>query len=268
MRIGYFGRSGSNTEHAARAMYGGTFSGYASIADIFGAVSDGSADRGVVPIENSVEGSVGIVNDMLYREDLDIVKEFYMKITHCLVVRPGTDTGSIRTVISHPQALGQCSAYIARHGYETIPFPDTATSVAALREDRYAGYAAIASREAAEMYGMEIAESDIGDFQDNYTRFVALAVKPWEPDPEKKMKASIVVSLDHRPGSLKRILDIFSEGNVNLTRIESRPVKFAPWNYIFFLDAEYGTGDSGVLDRVRESSSSFKLLGIYPMARL
>lgn len=262
--IGYFGREGSNTQQAAEQMYSGSLHGYPTIPDVFRAVMKGEVDAAVVPIENSVEGSVGITNDLLYRDDLYITGEYYMKITHCLIARPGTARESIRTVISHPQALGQCSTYIAENRLTAIPFPDTASAVSALGESRYAGAAAIASERAAEIYSMEILERDMGDFPDNYTRFVSLSREPGKFISGRRMKVSVVVSLENRPGSLMKALEIFHRHGVNLTRIESRPVKFSPWKYIFFLDAEMSPEKASTLEELEKNSLSYKFLGVYP----
>lgn len=268
-RIGYFGKEGSNTEYAAKEMYRGEFRGFSSIQSVFQAVKSGDIDYGVVPIENSVEGSVGITNDLLYRDEVYIVGELYSKITHCLIVRPGTGLESVKNVISHPQALGQCSEYIFKMGLNTMPFPDTASAVASLAEVRYSSYAAIGSERTAALYGMEVLARDIGDFPDNHTRFVSISRTVAKRSAEGiQLKASIVVSLDHRPGSLNGILEIFSRNGINLTRIESRPVKFSPWRYIFFLDAIYRNEYETVFAEIREKSSTYKLLGIYPAAVL
>ncbi len=250
-------------------MHRGSFRGFPSIQSLFHAVSEGTIDYGVAPIENSVEGTVGATNDQLYRDNLFITGELYTRITHCLIVNKGTKLGSIHRVISHPQALGQCSLYIDRMGFEAVPYQDTASAVAALSLPQYSQFGAIGSEMTAELYGKEILERDIGDFQDNHTRFISISREMKGQDQSgKKMKASIVVSLEDSPGSLKGILDIYSRNGINLTRIESRPVKFSPWKYIFFLDSEYVEEYAEVFSEIKESSMSYKLLGIYPMARL
>lgn len=267
--VGYFGREGSNTHFAATKMFEGNFTSYPSVQSLFQAVEEGTIDQGVAPIENSIEGTVGTTNDLLYRNQLFIAGELYTKITHCLIARSGTKIENIKKVISHPQALGQCSQYIEKMKLEPVQFQDTATAVFSLSDPQYSSYGAIGSRMAAELYKMEILEEDIGDFQDNHTRFVSVSKKKYSvKGNERRMKASLVVSLENRPGSLKSILEIFSSHDINLTRIESRPVKFSPWKYIFFLDSEYGPESDQVLKEIKESSMSFKLLGIYPMAEL
>ncbi len=269
LKIGYFGKEGSNTHYAATLMYEGQFIGFPSIQSLFHAVSDEIVDFGVAPIENSVEGTVGATNDQLYRDDLFITGELYTRIKHCLIATPGTRKESIRKVISHPQALGQCSAYIDRMGFEPVPYQDTASAVASLSDPVHRGFGAIGSEMTARLYGMEILEDDIGDFQDNHTRFVSISRHFAEiSEPAGRLKASIVVSLDDRPGSLKEILDIYSRNSINLTRIESRPVKFSPWKYIFFLDSEYAPDYANVFGDLEKNSMSYKMLGIYPMAKL
>lgn len=268
LKIGYFGKEGSNTHLASTQMHRGTFRSFPSIPSLFKAVEEGEIDRGVVPIENSVEGSVGATNDQLYRDRLYITGEHYDRITHCLIGRKGTVVSSIKKVISHPQALGQCSRYIEENGLEAVPFQDTASAVSSLSEPQYSGYAAIGNRLAAELYGMAVIQEDIGDFQENYTRFISVSKSVANDKPGKAMKASIVVSLEDRPGSLKGILDIFSSHGINLTRIESRPVKFSPWKYIFFLDSEYGKDSDHAFKEIEKMSNSFRILGIYPMEEL
>ena len=267
-KIAYLGIKGSYTEFAARSLHRGDFHGYGSIHDVFRAVSSGETQYGVIPIENSLEGSLGITSDLLYREDVQIASEYNMRIEHCLVAKPGRDPASVTTVISHPQALGQCASYISRKGLIPVPFPDTASAIAALSEDRYSDCVAIGSESAARIYGMENLEKGIGDYQDNYTRFISIT----RPVPGARgsagMKSSVVVSLEATPGSLMKALEIYYRKGVNLTRVESRPVKFSPWRYIFFLDAEFRDGDEEVLDELKNSCSSFKLLGIYPKGKL
>lgn len=247
-------------------MLEGSFIGYPSIPSLFNAVSRGEIGIGVAPIENSVEGSVGATNDQLYRDDLRISGELYTKITHCLIAPYGTDIGKIRKVISHPQALGQCSCYIEKMGFDPVGFQDTASAVASLSDPSYSGYAAIGNRMSARLYGMDILQDDIGDFSDNYTRFISVTRSNLKPDVGARMKASVVLSLEDSPGSLKKALEIYSSHGVNLTRIESRPVKFSPWKYIFFLDSEYSQGSDILFRELERNSLSFKLLGVYPMA--
>lgn len=245
-------------------IYGGAaiYEGFGSLQKIFQAVEKCSIDQGVVPIENSVEGTVGLTNDLLFRSSIFISGESYMKITHCLIARPGTRLESIRHVISHPQALGQCSEFIWEHNLDGIPFPDTASSVSALSKEEYAGYGAIATRQAAGIYGMEVIRDDIGDFRDNYTRFVSISRLNAQATGDSKL--SVVVSVDHMPGSLKGVLEIYSKYGINLTKIESRPLKHSPWRYIFFLDSQGTEKDQEAMRELEEKCPVYKFLGRYP----
>ena len=267
-RIAYFGKEGSNTQQAAMRMFGGScdFEGCTSIQKVFSAVEEGKASHGVVPIENSVEGTVGLTNDLLYRSNLCITGESYLKIMHCLIARPGTALEGMRHVISHPQALGQCSEFLSSHGLEGIPFADTASSVSALSREEYSGYGAIAAREAASIYGMEVLLEDVGDFRDNYTRFVSISREPNDAISTAKTKASVVVSVDHKPGSLKEVLEIYHRYGINLTKIESRPVKHSPWRYIFFLDSQGTPDDEAAFRELQQKCLEYKFLGRYPTA--
>ena len=264
MRIGYFGKEGSNTQNAAISMFGNSheYESFQSINKIFAAIELDLIEQGVVPIENSVEGTVGVTNDLLYRNSLFITGESYQKITHCLIAAPGTRLDDLKYVISHTQALGQCSEFISEHDLEEISFSDTASAVAALSSEEYAGYCAIATKEAARIYRMEVLVEDIGDFRDNYTRFVSVSRTPGEPHGERT-KVSVVVSVNHESGALKEVLEIYHRHDLNLTRIESRPVKFAPWRYIFFLDSTGKEGDQEALNELEKKCLDYKFLGRY-----
>lgn len=264
IRIGYFGREGSNTHQAALKMFPEPcmYESMTSIQKLFRAVVDGILDHGVVPIENSVEGTVGLTDDLLYRSSLFITGESYMKITHCLIVKPGTGLEALKYVISHPQALGQCSDFISEHNLEAIPFSDTASSVVALSREEYSGYAAIATGEAAALYGMEVLLEDIGDFKDNYTRFASISRKQ-NTLINGRSKVSVMVSVEHRPGSLKEVLEVYHKYGINLTKIESRPVKHSPWRYIFFLDSQGTENDGDAFKELEERCPDYKFLGRY-----
>lgn len=267
MQVGYLGIKGSNSEAVASAAYGENLQGYSTIPAMFHALIAEKTDRCVVPIENSVEGSVGITNDLLYREEVRIVAEHYRKITHSLIAFPGTRIEDIEAVISHPQATGQCSTFIENHGFRVIPFPDTATSVASLSDKNYRNFAAIGDARAARIYGMEVLSENIGDYSENFTRFVSLEKGSWMvPENRNNLKLSVVAASSDRPGSLMRILNAYSTLGINLTKIESRPLKFEPWNYIFFLDSESGNSLPDLMEALRSATNDFKILGVYPRA--
>ena len=263
-KIGYLGTPGTYSEAAAMKMHSGEFTGFRTIPDLFNAVIAGTVDISVVPIENSVEGSVGITSDLLFRNDVYITGETYLKISHCLISSDEMTTDRVKIILSHPQALGQCARFISKGSYEVIPFPDTVTAVVGVRDRIYPNAAAIASERAAEIHGMKILERNIGDFDENYTRFVSLSSKENTSGKVLGSKTSIVVSVDNKPGSLLKALEVFYRYGINISKIESRPVRFTPWNYIFFLDFGTIEDQDAAMDELRKKVLSYKLLGKYP----
>ncbi|ABK78617.1 chorismate mutase/prephenate dehydratase [Cenarchaeum symbiosum A] len=225
----------------------------------------GTTDYSVLPIENSIEGSVGESSDLLYSTKLIAVGEIYHRIEHCLI---GTGApGKITTVYSHPQALGQCRRFIQKEGMRTVPTYDTAGSVPMIKKMDSVDLACIASRRASEIYGVPVIREDIADDPNNHTRFLVLGDKACPPS--KKDKTSIIFSIRHEPGALHRITAAFGRAAVNLTKIESRPRSGSPWEYNFYVDFEGSAADpgiAGVLEEAGRNTSFFKVLGSYPMA--
>jgi len=215
-------------------------------------------------------GAVTEVNDLLGETRLHIAGEVKIPIHHCLMVLPGTDHRTLRAVYSHPQALGQCRDFIARSRLEARPFYDTAGAAKMLRQERPPATAVIASRLCADLYDLEIVQEDIEDHASNATRFVALSGEPIPVGQEEGNKCSIIFSLAHRAGELFAMLKIFSDRDINITRIESRPLRRDPGSYAFFLDFEGSDRDRQVieaLDAAKERSKTFKFLGCYPKSR-
>jgi prephenate dehydratase len=234
--------------------------------DLFTAVMEGRADRALVPIENSLAGSIHENYDRLRARPLHIVAETQLRIRHCLIGRPGSSLASIRRVASHPVALAQCRDFFAKHPQiEPVPAYDTAGSVMDLmRADGAATQAAIASRLAAELYGGKILLEDLEDDPQNYTRFLILAREPLAGVPASK--TSLVFTLRNEPGALHRALGVFASRGVDLAKLESRPLRGRPWEYAFYLDV---LGDpAGVvgeaLQELRALSGEFRVLGSYP----
>jgi prephenate dehydratase len=234
--------------------------------DLFTAVMAGQADRALVPIENSLAGSIHENYDRLRARPLHIVAETQLRIRHCLIGRPGSSLASIRRVASHPVALAQCRDFFAKHPHiEPVPAYDTAGSVMdLLRSDGAATQAAIASRLAAELYGGKILLEDLEDDPQNYTRFLILAREPLAGVPASK--TSLVFTLRNEPGALHRALGAFASRGVDLAKLESRPLRGRPWEYAFYLDV---LGDpAGVvgeaLAELRLLSGEFRVLGSYP----
>ncbi len=262
--IGFQGEHGAYSEVAAHAWAPGLVSiPCVSFHDVFNEVESGQLDFGILPVENSLEGAITEVNDLLVETGLQIVGEAAIPVHHCLLALPEQDYRDLRTVYSHPQALGQCREFIARHKLEPRPFYDTAGAAAMLREQRPAATGVIASRLCAELYNLEILKEDVEDHPSNTTRFVVVSR---ETSAEEGDKCSLVFTLPHRAGELFAILKVFSDRRINITRIESRPLRNDPGSYAFFLDFEGSDRDSRVreaLDTVKSRSETFKLLGCY-----
>ncbi|MFH0889367.1 MAG: prephenate dehydratase [Planctomycetota bacterium] len=237
-------------------------------SDVFEVVSEGQIDFGIVPVENSLEGAVTEVNDLLVMTDLKIVGEVKLPIHHSLLALPETDYREIKMVYSHPQALAQCRGFLSRNNLEPIPFYDTAGAAKMISDTRAKAAAAIASKSCAELYNLEIIKEEIEDNKSNFTRFLILAK---EPSKEPGNKCSIVFSTKHEAGTLFTVIEIFSDADINLTRIESRPIRNDPGKYAFFLDFQGLDRDTKVikaLESVQQKSVMFKFLGCYKEAVL
>jgi prephenate dehydratase/chorismate mutase len=262
--IGFQGEHGAYSEVAAHAWAPVLASiPCVSFHDVFKEVETGQLDFGIVPVENSLEGAITEVNDLLIETKLKIVGEASMPVHHCLLALPEQDYREIRAVYSHPQALGQCRGFISRHKLEARPFYDTAGAAAMLREQRPAATGVIASRLCAELYNLEILKENIEDHASNTTRFVVLSREACHEDGNK---CSIIFSVSHRPGGLFSVLEILSDKGINMTRIESRPLRNDPGTYAFFLDFEGSDKDEQVikaLDAISKRSITFKFLGCY-----
>lgn len=240
---------------------------YSTMTDLILAVSKGEIDEAVVPIENSLEGAVSVTLDMLATElDIKIKAEVIIPISQNLLIKRGTRIENIKYILSHPQAVGQCRKYI------DSTFPDAMikylySTAEAAKEvaGGMADMAAIGSKAAAAVYELEILRESIQDNNNNLTRFIVISKK--EAQKSEKNKTSIVFSTENRPGSLYRILDIFSLWDINMTRIESRPAKNKLGRYIFFVDIEGHIEDEDVRDAltmVKRKTSFYKFLGSYP----
>ncbi|MBI2342845.1 MAG: prephenate dehydratase [Deltaproteobacteria bacterium] len=235
--------------------------------DIFEGVDAGILDYGVVPIENSLGGNVAQIDDLLIEHDLSIIAEVNVPISHCLITLPDTHYRDVRAVYSHPQALSQCRGFIARNQLEPRPYYDTAGSALMLAREKPKATAVIASALSAELYNLQILKEHIEDVHTNCTRFVVLAK---EPTRDRGDKCSIIFSaVEDRPGTLFRLLSAFSEAEINLTRIESRPLRNGPGKYAFlvdFLGSEDEAHVKAALAKVRQEGALFKFLGCYRKA--
>jgi prephenate dehydratase len=275
MRVAIQGEAGSNSHAAALAMLGEQeIVACALSAEVFERVESGEADVAVLPIENSLHGSVAEHYDLLLARNITIVGEHELRVRHALIAPPGTKLESIRKVLSHPVALSQCRRFFAEHPeMEAVPFYDTAGSVKHIMEQKVPHAAAIARDHAATVYGGEVLLRDLEDDSQNFTRFFLL-VKPEKADsvrpPQPVDKMSVAFTIDHKPGSLVATLQRLAGLGVDLTRIESRPVPGRPWEYVFYIDLRFDSTHQETPDAVLTELNAVcrmtKELGRYPAA--
>jgi prephenate dehydratase len=241
--------------------------------DVFAAVTTGASTHGLLPIENSLAGSIHRNYDLMLRNELHIVGEHHFRVRHCLLALPGVRLEQVRRVHSHPQALAQCEASLDRLGLEQVPEADTAGSARLLSERGDREAAAIASRRAAEVYGLQILAENLEDNPNNYTRFLAVATEPLVAANTVKgdYKTSIVFSLNNQPGVLFKALSVFALRDIDLTKIESRPIPGKLWDYLFYIDFAghaAATVCGRALEHLRELATFLRVLGSYPRHRL
>lgn len=250
-KVAYQGERGAYSEDAVAALFGDAVEMLPCLEfrDAFEAVDTGQATRAVVPVENSIEGTVAQVNDLLLEHDLTVAGEVIVVVDHCLIANPKSDLDNIRMVYSHPQALGQCRRFLARHPtWKQIPSYDTAGSVKLIKERGRKDEAAIASRRSAQIYGMKVLAEGVQTDHENYTRFFVVEKHPRRI--EGADKTSIAFVAKNVPGSLHACLGEFAKRGINLTKLESRPRSARPWNYVFYADFEGSMDDSKVRDAV------------------
>jgi prephenate dehydratase len=267
--VAYQGEPGAYSQEAIVQQFGPQVNTLAcpSFEQIFAAVEERRADLGLLPVENSQAGSVINAYDLLLEHDLRVVGEVKLRVRHCLLAPAGTSLADIRCVYSHPQALAQCERYLKNRGWEAVPAYDTAGAARELAVARQPGAAAIASRLAGEIYGLEVLDSGIEDSPDNATRFFVLGTE--EPARARSSKTSLVFATNHVPGALYHALGEFATRGINLTKIESRPRRNRPWHYVFYVDLEGHWQDAGIeqaLVSLLVRSTYVKLLGSYPAA--
>ncbi len=274
-RVAFQGEPGAYSEAAAIAYFGKdiqTLPCY-SFEDIFEAVKKGRVTFGLIPIENSLAGSIHRNYDLMLRYDLNIIGEYHLRVSHCLLALPGEKLEDIRTAHSHPQALAQCNGTLTRLGLEKVVETDTAGSARMLKEKGMHNAAAIASKRAAEVYDLDILMENLEDNPANYTRFLALTKDRLDDavDNEKPYKTSIVFSLKNEPGSLYKALGVIASRGIDLTKIESRPIAGKPWEYMFYIDF-IGQVSSPLcreaLSDLEDLSQFFRMLGSYPRHQL
>lgn len=270
LKIAFQGEAGAYSEQAVFGYFGNVDAVPCETFDlVFDAVTSGKCQSGLIPIENSLAGSIHQNYDLLLRNNLFITGEYFLRVRHCLIGFPGVTKKDISKVISHPQALGQCSGYLRNLGVKIEQKYDTAGSVKLLKESGEKTVAAIASRRAAEIYGMQIIEEGIEDNTENYTRFLEINIAAVNPSSESK--TSIVFTLKNQPGSLFKALSVFALRDLDLTKIESRPLAGTPWNYLFYIDFIGKVTDESVkraLNHLSEYAEMLRILGSYSRINL
>ena len=271
--VSFQGERGAYSESAAVQFFGSNITTTPCIT-FEDAVKNTTEDRTeytILPVENSIEGSVGRSYDLLYNTRLNVIGEIYHKIEHCLI---GTgEFADIDTIYSHPQALGQCSEFIEKNHIKTIPSYDTAGSVKIIKNIGKSSNACIASRRASEIYSVPILKIGIADNSNNYTRFLILSKDDHHHHHHhhtsitSKDKTSLIFSIKHEPGSLFQIIKKFHDNGINLTKIESRPTSMSNWEYNFYIDFighKSSPHIAKMLDNIRQQALFIKVLGSYP----
>ncbi len=268
VKVAYMGPPSTFSHQAARSRFGGSveYLSCETISDVFDAVEKKLADYGVVPVENSTEGAVTFTLDRLVETSLKICAEIYLPISQCLLARVPRE--KIKKLYSHPQVLGQCRQWLQREmsGVDLIPVASTARAaeLAAKEEDA----AALASYLGAEIYGLQVLESDVQDLSGNTTRFLVVGNSFGKPTGEDK--TSLLFAVQHKAGALFGALEAFKKHGLNMTKIESRPSRGKAWEYYFFVDIEGHVQDERVAKALSEMSGHCVLntvLGSYPRAK-
>lgn len=264
MRLAYQGEPGAYSEAAAR-LYGGPdveTLPCKSFDDVFDAVVHGRATHGVVPLENSVGGTIHRNYDLLLEHDLLITGEVQLDVAHCLQALPGTKLADVKVVYSHPQALAQCEKYLKSLGVAVEAVYDTAGGAKLVAEQRLQGAAALASRRAAEVFGLEVLQEAVQDYAFNVTRF---AIIGGDAGPDAN-KTTIVFALPSTAGALFKALSVFALRDINLSKLESRPMRGRPWEYLFYVEVDARRDDvncTRALTHLSEFATWMRVLGTF-----
>lgn len=271
MKIAFQGEHGAYSEAAIFDHYGKNQVSFPcnSFEEVFAAVTQGTCNLGFIPIENSLAGSIHRNYDLLLQNQLTVIGEHNLRVSHCLIGLPGAQMLEIKKVISHPQALAQCDGYLrGLSGVKIEPVYDTAGSVKIVRDNGDPAVAAIASRQAADLYGMDVLAENIEDNPANFTRFLIISRQAVSPGEDAK--TSIVFALKNQPGVLFKAMSVFALREIDLTKIESRPLVGKLWEYFFYIDLAGSTEDQAVrnaLANLGEFSTFLRVLGSYPRFR-
>ena len=263
--VAYQGEAGAFSEEGAQALFAeAEHRAVPSIRTVFEAVEVGRVRWGLVPLDNSQAGSINETYDLFLRHGLHLVAETVVRVDHCLLALPGTAIDDLREVMSHPQAIAQCEEFLSALEVTVRAEYNTAGAAKRIADDRLAGAAAIASRRAAELYGLDVLADRIQTYPDNSTRFGALSRDPAPLAPPDK--SSLVFGVGHVAGSLYRCLGAFAERHLNLTKLESRPRPGRPWEYVFYVDVDAPADRPDMVEALEAMSghATFtRLLGTY-----
>jgi 3-deoxy-7-phosphoheptulonate synthase len=268
-KVAIQGEEGSFSHEAGIKYWGNAavFIPKKTAGEVIASVEQEEADYGLLPIENSLIGSISTTYDALLESRLLITGEVITPISHCLLALGKVEVGSLERIYSHPAALSQCSSFLENlEGCEIVPIYDTAGSAMKISKEKDPKSAAIASKLAAKLYDLEILAERLEDYPKNQTRFIIIA-KEEEPSIQKASKTSIVFTTLHQPGALFDVLKVFNDYGINLTKLESRPHKIETWRYYFYLDFDGHRNDPSVseaLEELRERTNFLKVLGSYP----
>ena len=268
MNVAYQGIGGAYSEAAVYKHFGKDVHaiGYETFEEVFNAVTHKKANAGVIPIENTIAGSVAINYDLLLQEDVAIIAEIFLTIRHNLLSHHNK-LEKIKRAYSHPHALAQCKEFLMKHGIKSIQEYDTAGAAEIVERRNDSEEAAIASDLCSEVYHLHIVARDIQTHSNNITRFFVIVPSDLIPPNLKKEKTTIAFNVKHYSGSLVNCLQRLSKYNVNLTKLESRPIPHMSWEYVFFADLEGGINENNVqtaLSEMEAACTSIKVLGSYP----
>lgn len=264
------GEAGAYSEEAASQFFGASVESRPceTLEEVFKSVEEEGVQFGVIPVENSLEGSISRSYDLMLESDLHVCGETEVRVIHCLIASPDAGLDTVKKVYSHPQALAQCRNFLNHLKAALIPSYDTAGSVKMIKEQKLTDSAAIASARAAEIYGMKVIAREIEDNPHNFTRFFVLGRE--DSPPSGNDKTSIVFSTKNQPGALYEALGEFARRSINLTKLESRPTRQKPWQYNFYLDFDGHREDAAAreaLADVEKLTIFLKVLGSYPKAK-
>jgi len=265
-RAAFVGRIGTFSHKACLQYFGDAAEAVPmpTFQSIFEAVKTGGVDNGIVPLENSLSGSIHENYDLLREYDLRIIGEIKIRILHNLLAKPGTDLAGVKRVLSHPQAFEQCRQFLEQHSWELVAVSDTAGAAERVSGSESPGDAAIANIAAAEAYGLTVIAEGIETNPRNYTRFVVVGREAIEP--RKATKTSLICSARNEPGALFAILRVFADNQINMIKLESRPIPGEPWKYMFYIDLEADLESpelAAVRKEITDRSEYLKILGCY-----